>query len=157
MKHVTANVYFERLSTRPKTAIGGHRGPPYREPDSPSAHSYGNAKRPGTCITNGDRNSSYMSHRRYPARYSFELSKGDYSDTETDTSSQDCGDSVSQEHRRQISKMSAVEKDNLLSRVLNVGDRVSVCVPQKAPKYGRKKRKYSCPNYYDIYRRQLYT
>ncbi|XP_041376649.1 nuclease SbcCD subunit C-like [Gigantopelta aegis] len=145
-KHVTSNVYFERLSTRPKTAVGGHRGPAFHEPESHSADSHGNMKRPGTCVANGDRTSihSFRSQRRYPTRYSSELSKGDYSDTETDTSSQECGDSLfkmSHEYRRQISKMSASQKDSLLARVLNIGDRVSVCVPQKAPKYGRKKQK----------------
>ncbi|XP_071088725.1 calcium-binding and coiled-coil domain-containing protein 1-like [Haliotis cracherodii] len=46
---------------------------------------------------------------------------------------------LSHEQRVALSNMTAADKDKLLMEVISIGDRVSISVSQKAPRYGRKK------------------
>ncbi|XP_067652519.1 CAP-Gly domain-containing linker protein 1-like [Haliotis asinina] len=151
------------MPTRPKTAqvrrSASFHDPSFHLPTSRSSSFRSSANTDTRCNGHVYKSETRTSYKFQPSLdYSIGVSESKRKQTRpysatmgspTEDSDSDTGWSVpyntellqrlSHEQRVALSNMTAADKDKLLMEVINIGDRVTISVPQKAPRYGRKK------------------
>ncbi|XP_046573292.1 uncharacterized protein LOC124281313 [Haliotis rubra] len=151
------------MPTRPKTAqvrrSASFHDPSFHLPSSRSTSFRSSANTEAKCNGHMYKSETRTGYKFQPSlEYSIGVSESKRKQTRpysammgspTEDSDSDTGWSVpdnaellqrlSHEQRVALSNMTAADKDKLLMEVINIGDRVSISVPQKAPRYGRKK------------------
>lgn len=63
-------------------------------------------------------------------------------DTDSSLSGSDLEEDISADGVEMLHHMKAAERDQVLAEIIDIGDRVLICCPQKPPRYGKKRGQY---------------